>query len=72
MFLRRRIILWQDPWRRNASLNARNHLHAAALLEVAGGVRGHGPVKAESIRAASRREEELTAVFLDPPDRAAA
>jgi indolepyruvate ferredoxin oxidoreductase len=50
-----------------ANLDARNHSHAVALLDLPRGIRGFGPVKARSISAAKRRESELMAAFLDPP-----
>ncbi len=53
-------------------LNARNHAYAVELLDLPRTIRGYGPVKAASISTAKRRESELMALFLDPPDRAAA
>ena len=54
------------------SLNARNHAVAVELLDLPRSMRGFGPVKAASIRAAKRRESELLAALADPPERDAA
>jgi len=53
-------------------LDPHNHRYAVELLDLPRSIRGFGPVKAQSISAAKRRESELMAQFLDPPERAAA
>jgi indolepyruvate ferredoxin oxidoreductase len=45
------------------ALDARNHAIAVELLDLPRTIRGYGPVKAQSISVAKRREAELLAAF---------
>ena len=49
-----------------AVLDSRNHAIATELLDLPRTIRGYGPVKAQSISAAKRREAELLASFAAP------